>query len=145
VERNPYQPPRTSVEATPDESAVRLGRFYRAINLVYVVVLLVGTGVIVASHPPLDLRTVAAALIYWAPAIGFFVLCGATRRVARRFLRAYAAYVMVLIAIFIWHLTTPLPDIRIGLQIVGINLLALVAALVQMRRGASLEPPAAAR
>ncbi|MFE0501249.1 hypothetical protein ACFW0P_10765 [Lysobacter soli] len=134
MEFNPYLPPNSSLG---HETLPRLGRIYLAINFLYAVLLFAGTCVLVVENPPpMDLRTFSAGVYLYAPIVCFCVMRWAPGVHARRFLVAYGAYVLLLVAILVWTLVTPLSDLPIGALIVGLNALAWLAAFLQLRRSA---------
>lgn len=77
----------------------------------------------------------------------WFVLCNAMAPAAhaKRFLVAYGAYVLFLVAIFALTLVAPVSDLPIGALIVGINALALLAAFLQLRRKGGVATSASGR
>lgn len=134
MEFNPYLPPRASVDG-PSPVSARLGRLYRGVNNVYAAVLIVATALLITTGPiPLDRRTASVALYFGAPVACYFVLRWATPVAARRWLAGYGAYAVYLTGVFVWNMSSSNPDVGIGALILGINLIALLAALVQVSR-----------
>ncbi|MDR0184095.1 hypothetical protein [Lysobacter arvi] len=138
MESNPYLPPRSRADATSSGSVLQLGRAYRVANTVYAALLFAGTGLLLAAGPlPLDRRSASVFLYFYAPVACYFMLRWSTPAVARWFLGAYGLYLLYLFGVFAWNLGSASPDVGIGMLVVGINLVALVSALLQMRRAAA--------
>lgn len=134
MEFHPHLLPKSSLG---HETGPRLGRIYVAVNCLYAALLFAGTCVLVVENPPpMDRRTFSAVVYLYAPLVCFCVMRRAPAVHVRRFLVAYGAYVLFLVAIFVWTLVTPLSDLPIGALIVGLNALALLAAFLQLRRNA---------
>ncbi|BDU15311.1 hypothetical protein [Lysobacter auxotrophicus] len=135
MESNPYLPPRSPVDAAASDTGVRLSRAYRVANIVYVVLSITLTGLLLATGPvPLDRRSASVFLYFYAPVLCFLVLRWATPAVARWCVGAYGLYLVYLVGVFVWNMSSHNPDVGIGAVIVGINGIALVAALMQLRR-----------
>lgn len=135
MESNPYLPPHSPMDAASSDAVVRLRRTYRVANTVYAAILIACIGLLLAVSPvPLDRRTAGVFLYFGAPVLCFLVLRWATRAVAQWGVGAYGLFLMYLFGVFVWNMSSQRPDVGIGALIVGINLIALVAALMQMRR-----------
>lgn len=112
-----------------------MGGAYRLLNGLYVGVLLVATIVLVSTRPPVpDSRTFIAALYFYAPALCFLVMRFASAKHWPAVLAVYGLYVSTLLGLFVWNALTPHPDPGIGVVIVGLNAIAVLAGLGQLRR-----------
>lgn len=131
MEFNPYLPPRSSLgEATTPTT----GRAYRLVNYAYAAILLASTALLLASFPPpMDRRSLSAALYFYAPVICFCFVRWAPPVHAKRLLAVYGVYVLFLVGVLVWNVVTP-NDPAMGALIVGINAAALLSAFAQLNR-----------
>jgi len=138
MESNPYLPPRSPAGEVSFEGVTRLSRTYRVANTVYAAILIACTAILVATGPvPLDRRSASVFVYFYAPVLCCLVLRWATHNVARWLVGAYGVYLLYLFGVFVWNMSTHRPDVGIGALVVGINVIALVGASLQMRSSMS--------
>lgn len=129
---NPYRAPQAQL--VQDEAAAgKLHLLYLLPNYLFALLLLMATAVLLISDPAsvLDLRGLATALTFYAPLLCFCLLRWGSRRRLRFWLGLQALHVLWLTSKLLSSWSSQDPNFTIGCILVGINLGALLGAMLQ--------------
>ncbi len=134
---NPYRTPQA--EILPDAVSMRLHPLYLFPNYLFALLLLGATAILLATEPLslLEPRGLATALTLYAPFLCFCLLRWGERRHLRFWMALQGLHVLWLMGKLLAGLASQQADLVVGGVLVGINLLALLGAMLQ----ASVLPP----
>ena len=129
---NPYRAPQAPLVRV-EPAAGRLHVLYLLPNYLFALLLLMATAVLLIGDPAsvLDSRGLATALTFYAPLLCFCLLRWGSRRRLRFWLGLQALHVVWLMSKLFSSWSSQDPNLTIGCVLVGINLSALLGAMLQ--------------
>ncbi|MES2819588.1 MAG: hypothetical protein V4812_11455 [Pseudomonadota bacterium] len=131
---NPYRAPKARLLQNKTAEN-RLHVLYLVPNYLFALLLLMATAVLLMSNPAslLQPRGLVTALIFYAPLLCFCLLRWGSRRHLGVWLGLQALLVLWLMSKLLRSWGMQAPDFVVGCVLVGINLFALLGALLQAR------------